>query len=117
MDIPASKRFAEFYSNMFTLPKPNGDVRPFLDLKALNHIYNCSVFLDGISPLGSSIATGWDFLASIDINDAYLHEPIFQPHQMFLWFAIEGHHFQFVALGLPQPHQVFTKVLASVLAC
>lgn len=38
-----------------------------------------------------------DFLASVDIKDAYLHVPIF-PHQKFSGFAVEDHYFQFVAL-------------------
>ncbi|XP_073452082.1 uncharacterized protein [Aquarana catesbeiana] len=57
-------------------------------------------------------------LASIDIKDAYLHVPIFGPYQRFLRFAVEGSHFQFVALpfGLATAPKVFTKVLAPVLA-
>ena len=50
--------------------------------------------------------------------DAYLHVPICTRHQRFLRFAIGEDHFQFVALpfGLASAPQVFTKVLAPILA-
>lgn len=33
-----------FYSNLFIVPKPNGDVRPILDLKALNQFLDIRSF-------------------------------------------------------------------------
>lgn len=58
-----------------------------------------------------------DFQASMDIKDAYLHVPIFTPHQKFLWSVVDDCHFQFVALpfGLSTASRVVTKVLAPVL--
>ncbi|KAE8617332.1 hypothetical protein XENTR_v10009038 [Xenopus tropicalis] len=38
------------------------------------------------------------FLASLDIKDAYLHVPIFPPHQRFLHFALQNFHYQFTAI-------------------
>ncbi|KAM4027625.1 uncharacterized protein ACNLHF_023307 isoform 1-T1 [Anomaloglossus baeobatrachus] len=62
--------------------------------------------------------TQGDFLASIDIRDAYLHVPIAVSHQRWLRFAIGEEHFQFVALpfGLATAPRVFTKVMAAVVA-
>ncbi|CAJ0965117.1 unnamed protein product [Ranitomeya imitator] len=51
------------------------------------------------------------FLASLDIQDAYRHIPIFPSHQRFLRFAVQEQHFQIVALpfGLATAPRVFTK--------
>ncbi|CAJ0933674.1 unnamed protein product [Ranitomeya imitator] len=59
-----------------------------------------------------------EFLASIDITDAYLHIPIFPSHQQFLSFAVQEEHFQFVVLpfGLATAPIVFMKVMAAVMA-
>ncbi|CAJ0964265.1 unnamed protein product [Ranitomeya imitator] len=59
-----------------------------------------------------------EFLASVDIQDAYLHIPIFPPHQRFLWFAVNNLHFQFTALpfGLASAPRVFTKVMSTVVS-
>ncbi|CAJ0955082.1 unnamed protein product [Ranitomeya imitator] len=52
-----------------------------------------------------------EFLASIDIKDAYLHILIFPSHQQFLRFTFWDEQFQFVALsfGLATAPRVFTK--------
>ncbi|CAJ0919880.1 unnamed protein product [Ranitomeya imitator] len=59
-----------------------------------------------------------EFLASIDIQDAYLHIPIFPLHQRFLRFAVNNLHFQFTALpfGLASAPRVFTKVMSTVVS-
>lgn len=36
VEVKANKKFKGFYSNLFTVQKPDRDVRPILDLKALN---------------------------------------------------------------------------------
>ncbi|CAJ0936289.1 unnamed protein product [Ranitomeya imitator] len=58
-----------------------------------------------------------EYLASIDIQDAYLHIPIAPAHQRFLIFAIDQDHYQFVALpfGLTTAPRVFTKVMAATM--
>lgn len=59
-----------------------------------------------------------DILASVDNKNAYLHVPIFLAHQFCLHFTAGMQHYQFIALpfGLPNVPQIFTKVLAPVLA-
>ncbi|XP_069598738.1 collagen alpha-1(I) chain-like [Ranitomeya imitator] len=73
--------------------------------------------MESLRSVISSMERG-EFLASIDIKDAYLHIPIFPPHQRFLRFAIREDHFQFTALpfGLATAPRVFTKVMAAVMA-
>ncbi|CAJ0954485.1 unnamed protein product [Ranitomeya imitator] len=114
--VPEHERFRGFYSNLVT--KKDGTVHPILDLKLLNKYVKVWHFrMDSLWSVISSMDRG-EFLASIDIKDAYLHIPIFLPHQMFLRFAIQEDHFQFTALpfGLATAPRVFTKVMAAVMA-
>ncbi|KAG8452945.1 hypothetical protein GDO86_004664 [Hymenochirus boettgeri] len=54
-----------------------------------------------------------DYLGSLDIQDAYLHVPIWNGHHRFLRFAIGARHFQFTALpfGLASAPRIFTKIM------
>ncbi|CAJ0958217.1 unnamed protein product [Ranitomeya imitator] len=116
--VPEHERFRGFYSNLFVVPKKDGTVRPILDLKLLNRCVRVRHFrMESLRSVISSMERG-EFLASIDIKDAYLHIPIFPPHQRFLRFAIREDHFQFTALpfGLATAPSVFTKVMAAVMA-
>eukprot|EP00079_Xenopus_tropicalis_P023183 XP_012815376.1 PREDICTED: uncharacterized protein LOC105946832 [Xenopus tropicalis] len=60
----------------------------------------------------------YEYMTAVDIKDAYLHIPIFQPHQRFLRFAFKNQHYQFQALpfGLTTAPRIFTKVMAAVTA-
>lgn len=92
-------------------------MRPILDLKALNCFVRVQKFLmESIRMVVASLHQG-DFLASIDIKDAYLHIPIWVQHQRFLCFSVREEHYQFVTLpfGLSSAPWFFTKVLAPVL--
>lgn len=116
--VPQSERFRGFYSNLFTVPKKDGSVRPILDLKMLNrHVRVRKFRMESLRSVVASLEQG-EFLASIDIRDAYLHIPIAKSHQRFLRFAVGSEHFQFVALpfGLASAPRVFTKVLAPIMA-
>lgn len=116
--VPTSERFQGFYSNLFMVPKKNGSVRPVLDLKLLNrHVRVRKFKMESLRSVVASLERG-EFLASIDIQDAYLHVPIARSHQRFLRFAVGSTHFQFVALpfGLATAPRVFTKVLAPLIA-
>lgn len=57
---------------------------------------------------------GEEHIAYVDIQDAYMHVPIYPPHQRFLLVAVAENHFQFVALlfCLSSAPRMFIKVLA-----
>ncbi|CAJ0935493.1 unnamed protein product [Ranitomeya imitator] len=116
--VPEKERFTGFYSNLFVVPKKDGKVRPILDLKLLNRRVRLRHFR--MESLRSVIASmeAQEFLCSIDIQDAYLHVPIFPGHHRFLRFAVQRDHFQFVALpfGLATAPRVFTKIMAALMA-
>ncbi|CAJ0958925.1 unnamed protein product [Ranitomeya imitator] len=96
--VPRDQRFKGFYANLFVVPKKDGTLRPILDLKLLNKFVRVRHFrMDSLHSVVASLEKG-EFLASIDIKDAYLHIPIFPPHQQFLRFAVQEELFQFVAL-------------------
>ncbi|XP_073436841.1 uncharacterized protein [Dendrobates tinctorius] len=116
--VPECERTQGFYSNLFAVPKKDGTVRPVLDLKLLNRFIRVRHFrMESLRSVISAMEQG-EYLASIDVQDAYLHISIFPPHQRFLRFAIDGRHFQFVALpfGLATAPRIFTKVMAVVMA-
>ena len=54
----------------------------------------------------------------MDLKDAYFHFSIHQDHWKYLWFAIQGTCYQYKVLpfGLTTSPQVFTKMLAPVMA-
>ncbi|CAJ0961645.1 unnamed protein product [Ranitomeya imitator] len=116
--VPKEERFQGFYSNLFVVPKKDGAVRPILDLKLLNRFVRVRHFrMESLRSVISSLEKG-EFLASVDIQDAYLHIPIFPLHQKFLRFAVNNLHFQFTALpfGLASAPRVFTKVMSTVVS-
>ncbi|CAJ0956512.1 unnamed protein product [Ranitomeya imitator] len=115
---PSGRKIPWFLLNLFMVPKKDGTVRPFLDLKLLNGFVKVRHFrMESLCSVIASMEHG-EFLASIDIRDAYLHIPIFPPHQRFFRFAVGEEHFKFRALplGLATAPRVFTKVMAAVMA-
>lgn len=69
--VPGGYRVTRFYSNLFTVPKPNGDKRPILDLKVLNRYLSVRSFrMESMCSVVVSLQIG-DFLAAIDIRDAH----------------------------------------------
>lgn len=65
-----------------------------------------------------SVLKEQDWMASIDLAEAYLHVPIHLPHHRFLRFAVENSHFQFWCLpfDLCSATRTFSKVLSAVIA-
>lgn len=59
---------------------------------------------------------GGDFLALIDLSEAYLHMPIRPSHRKYLCFSYGSKHYQYRALpfGLSAALRVFTKLLVAL---
>lgn len=57
-----------------------------------------------------------DFLASIDLSEAYLHVPIALHHGKFLRFSYGTEYYQYRPLlfGLSAAPRVFTKILVTL---
>ena len=107
-----------FYSRLFVVWKTSGSWRPVIDLSHLNRFVDVSHFqMETIQSVLLSVRQG-DWMASIDLKEAYLQVPVHPDSRHFLRFESKGHVFQFKALcfGLSTAPQVFTRVMAPVSA-
>ena len=100
------------------LPGGEGDWRPVIDLSHLNDFVQLTSFkMETVASVLLSVREG-DFLASLDLKDAYFQIPIHGSSRKLLRFMSEGTVYQFRALcfGLSTAPQVFTRVFAAVSA-
>ena len=107
-----------FYSRLFLVEKATGGWRPAIDLSHLNDFVQLMPFkMETVASVLLSVREG-DFLASLDLKDAYFQIPIHGSSRKLLRFMSEGTVYQFKALcfGLSTPPQVFTRVFAAVSA-
>ena len=105
-----------FYSRLFVVWKTSGSWRPVIDLSLLNRFVDVSHFqMDTIQSVLQSLRQG-DWMASIDLREAYLQVPVHPESRRFLRFVAHGRAYQFKALcfGLSTAPQVFTRVMAPV---
>ena len=107
-----------FYSRLFLVEKETGGWRPVIDLSHLNDFVQLTPFkMETVASVLLSVREG-DFLASLDLKDAYFQIPIHGSSRKLLRFMSEGTVYQFKALcfGLSTAPQVFTRVFAAVSA-
>ena len=107
-----------FYSRLFLVEKANGGWRPVIDLSPLNGFVRQTPFkMETVTSVLSAIRGG-DFLASIDLRDAYFQIPVHRSSRKYLRFLSCGTVYQFKVLcfGLSTAPQVFTKVFAPISA-
>lgn len=108
----------QFLSPYFVIPKSSGGWRFILNLKHLNRFILAPHFkLEDWKTVIRLISPG-DYLASIDLEDAYLLVPIYNEHRKFLRFRFQGQLFQFRVLpfGLASAPYIFTKILKPVVS-
>ena len=107
-----------FYSRLFVVWKTSGSWRPVIDLSTLNLFVDVSHFqMETIQSVLLSVCQG-DWMASIDLKEAYLQIPVHPESRPFLRFVAHGRVHQFTALcfGLSTAPQVFTRAMAPVSA-
>ena len=107
-----------FYSRLFVVWKTSGSWRPVIDLSHLNGFVDVSHFqMETIQSVLLSVRQD-DWMASINLKEAYLQAPVHPDSRPFLRFVSEGHTFQFKALcfGLSTAPQVFSRVMAPISA-
>ena len=107
-----------FYSRLFLVEKATGGWRPVIDLSHLNDFVQLTPFkMETVALVLLSVREG-NFLASLDLKDAYFQIPIHGSSRKLLRFMSEGTVYQFKALcfGLSTAPQVFTRVFAAVSA-
>ena len=107
-----------FYSHLFVVCKTSGSWRPVIDLSHLIRFVDVSHFqMEPIQSVLLSVRQG-DWMASIDLKEAYLQVLVHPASRHFLRFMFRGTVYQFKALsfGLSTAPQVFTRVMAPVSA-
>ncbi len=107
-----------FYSQLFLVPKKDGNQRPVINLKKLNSFVRTEHFkMEGIHMLKNLLRPG-DWMAKVDLKDAYFMIPIAQEDRSFLCFSWGGVNYQFNCLpfGLSSAPWVFTKTTRPVVA-
>ena len=107
-----------FYSRLFLVEKATGGWRPVIDLSHLNDFVQLTPFkMETVASMLLSVREG-DFLASLDLKDAYFQIPIHGSSRKLLRFMSEGTVYQFKALcfGLSTAPQVFTRIFVAVSA-
>jgi hypothetical protein len=109
--LPSGQRFWE--SPIFGRVKKGGlKVRLVTDLKHLNeHVHNLPFKMEGMGTARETINPG-DWMAKVDISNAFFHVPVDPSHQNYLVIEWKGELLKFQALpfGLNVSPRVFTKV-------
>ncbi|XP_056380443.1 uncharacterized protein LOC130275879 [Hyla sarda] len=107
-----------FLSNLFLVKKKDGGYRPVINLKTLNNYVCYHHFkMEGIHLLRDLLLPE-DWLAKIDLKDAYLTVPMHHLSQPYLQFLWKDQKWQFTSLpfGLSSAPWCFTKLLRPVVA-
>ena len=103
----------QFVSRIFEVSKKTGDYRLILDLSDLNdYIKKVHFKMEGLEVIASLIGIG-DFLASLDLQDAFFAFATHPSCFKYLCFDFEGVRYCFLALvfGLSCAPRIFTKML------
>ena len=106
-----------FYFTLFLVPK-NGGQRLVINLKALNELVVAPHFkMEGIHTLKNLLKPG-DWLAKVDLKDAYFSIPIHPDHRKYLCFLLGERVYQFTCLpfSLTSAPWVFIKTLRPIAA-
>ena len=105
-----------FYSRLFLVEKSSGGWRPVIDLSPLNEFIHQTPFrMETPNSVLLAVRKN-DFLASIDLKDAYFQIPVHPSSRKLLHFVSNDTVYQFKALcfGLSTAPQLFTRVFAAV---
>ena len=117
--VPSHEERDGFYCTFFVVPKKGSpDLRPILNLKPLNAFIQTTHFkMENIRTIKKALQPR-DYVATVDLRDAYMHVAMFKDHRKFLRFKIAGQAYQFRVLpfGLATAPRVFTKMMAPLVA-
>ena len=108
----------QFLSQIFLLPKKDGSARLVINLRPLNQfILQAHFKMESLGMMRDLLREG-DWMASIDLKDAYLSVTIWEGHRKYLRFPWKDtiYEFQCLPFGLSSAPRVFTKLLKPVLA-
>lgn len=103
----------QFISSIFLVPKPDGKFRFILNLKKLNQFMSVDHFLMENYKTVINLLSKDAFMASIDLEDAFLTVPIHPTSRKYLRFIFQGVLYEFWTLpfGLCKSPWLFSKIL------
>lgn len=108
-----------FYSPIFLVPKKNSTkFRMIHNMATFNELYMeppSHFRMTSLDALRAQLSPG-DWMVSLDLQDAYLHVPIYPPHRRFLRFIFQGLHYQWRVLpfGISSAPWLFTRITAPI---
>ena len=97
------------------IPKKDGSFRPVINLRPLNLFMTTLHFkMDNLGMLRDLLRQG-DYMASIDLKDAYLSVAVWKKHWKYLRLAWEGklYKFQCLPFGFQSLHQAAEASISS----
>lgn len=106
-----------FVSTIFVVPKPSGGFRPVINLKPLNrHVVYRHFKMEGMETVRDLLRQG-DFMAKIDLKDAFLSVPVHPDDRCLLRFKWRDVLYGFSAMpfGLSSAPWAFTKLMKPIL--
>ena len=109
---------SQFLSPIFLVPKKDGSYRPVINPRPLNrHIEQVHFKMESLGMMKDLLRQD-DWMASVDLKDAYLSVAIWEDHRKYLRFQWQGSTYEFrcLSFGLSSTPRVFTKLLKPVLA-
>ena len=109
--IEASTGGAVFYSNVFVAPKHTSSLWLILNLKLFNHYMHIPTFKVW------QLTQHCNYAFSIDLKDAYVHNPIVKHHLCFLHFVWQHKPYQskVLPIGLAMVPRVFTSLTIPIM--
>ena len=117
--VPPFLAESGFYSQYFLVPKKDGGFRPILNLKPFNKFVEkaANKFRLLRTPVLLAMVKQSDWLASVDLKDAFQHVPVAERHRKFFRFRYRGTCYQYTCLpfGYSLSPLTFTRCLKAAL--
>ena len=118
IEVVHDKTSPGLYHRLFMRPKPDGSLRPIIDLSPLNALIHNEAFkMETPASIRQALQTG-EHTLQLDLKDAYFHVPIRKAYRKYMRFYVQGVVYQYKALpfGLSIAPRIFAKILKPILA-
>ena len=105
----------QFVSRIFIVKKANGGNRLIIDLSYLNSFISKVHFrMEGVRDLKAMLQTN-DFMASIDLADAFYSIPLHPISRNYVTFELNNQRYAFnvLSFGLSSSPRIFRKIFAA----